>query len=822
MAVGAELSGDADDGPRPARQSRQIAIETPLGQDVVVLAALDGVEGLSRGFVYTIEMFTRASDAEIRSLLGRPVTLWLRNSSEEDRRPLHGHVRHLSLLNTNLSGYRRWRAEVVPWFWFLTRSVDCRVYQNLSIPEIARAVFQEYGVVNYELRLHDQYKKVEFCVRYRETAFDFVSRLLEHVGIFYWFEHHPDRHVLVLADHNSMSAFTRPREAVIWPRQAAMMLPPDLAPIHELEHDFSFRSGHWALKDFDFEAPTKELHSREATTVKVPLMGGFEIFDYPGGYTVAGDGDRLTRSRMEAEEVRHYQISGVGSCADFDPGKRFNLIPDRLTGQDKPIPYFLTEVRHSARDLSYFANSEELPAYSNRFVCIPAETPFRPDRVTQKPMVHGPQTATVTGPSGENIHTDQYGRVKLRFHWDRQGKRDDTSSFWVRVSQHSAGSHWGALSIPHVGQEVVVGFLEGDPDRPMVIGRVHNGTTMPPLTLPRDRHKTVIRDQGDNRLIMHGKAGHERMSMVSPKSINFVAMKQPAKPLSAASVDPVTGKGPSYDNDLDGVAFGQLQNVFRELANPPPAPPPADLKNPRPPSRPDPRNLSSSDEQDPSKFDTTGDFSASTININTLSEGEINSLSFNNMNTWVGGDLNQEVLHSTETISHGNVRNTYHASVRDTIDVAHEEETSIHNEFTGVHTELTGLHVEETLVHIEDTSLVHFESVDLLHIEHESGSHMHLGAAIDIDSHFHKIVIAPGKTTVVMDDLKTYVTQTELTNVKNEITEMVRNIVVGSTMLNLTPEAIAMIGGQVNISAISQITMNAAQVLVNGMTVMVG
>jgi type VI secretion system secreted protein VgrG len=769
------------EGPGPIQEYRQIAIETPLGDDVMLLTTLDGVETLSRGFVYTIEMFTRTSDADVRTLLGQPVTLWLRNSSEDERRPLHGHVRELRLLNTNLRGYRRWRAEVVPWFWFLTQSIDCRVYQTLSIPEIVRAVLDEYGVSHYEFRLHDQYKKLDFCVRYQESAFAFVSRLLEHAGIFYWFEHYENRHVLVLADHNGMSAFTRPRQAVIWPRHAVMQLRPDLAEIHELEHGFKFHSGHWALKDFDFEMPQKELDSRETTTIRNPFMTGFEKFEYPGGYTGSDDGSQLTRVRMEAEEIRHYEISGSGSCAGFDPGKRFMLIPDRSTGQEKPIHYFLTEVRHSARDLSYFTTSEEAPVYTNHFSCIPAETPFRPERLTPKPIVQGPQTATVTGPAGENIHTDQYGRVKVRFHWDRVGKRDDTSSFWLRVSQHSAGSHWGALAIPHVGQEVVVGFLGGDPDRPMVLGHVHNGTNMPPLTLPRDRNKSIMRDHGDNKIIMNGVAGQQWLSAVSPRAVNLVAMRSAAKPLSAD----INISGVDFDQYNDSTAYNELYHLWRELEG----------KEPPPTTSPGPPPISS-----PSGADT-----AYPADVNLLGENRINTMSGGNTNSWVGGDLDTWVagdVHNHVT----NLQTDYYLGHQELTPTFHSEETGLHAEVTAIHVEATGLHVEDTGLHIEGHTGIHIQT--------EVGGRFHIGDMVDLHQdqqnleffNTHIKVVNDSIQTVV-NDLSNYVTQTHMANTLTQLTTISHSILavqfkVQAAAINMQGAIVAIKGAVINVSGI--------------------
>src|SRR6516162_3085000 len=617
MALGNTRSGEVDGTTAPSQDGHLLAIETPLGKDVMLLTALDGTETVSRGFVYTIEMLTLASDAEVRTLLGKAVTMCLRNDNATERRPLHGHVRHLTRLTVDVRGYRRWRAEVAPWLWFLTRSVDCRIYQDLTVPEILRSVFDEHGLSHHDFRLGAQYPKLVFCVQYRESAFAFVSRLMEHVGLFYWFEHHQDRHILVLSDANNNAPFTQPRHV-------KLSLRPDLGEIQELEHDYTFHTGNWALNDFDFEVPTKNLRTHEPTRLDIEPMKQFETYDYPGSYTVRDHGTGLTRLRMEEEEARHHRILGAGSCVGFDAGKRFTLAVDAEMSEEKPETYLLTELRHSAREPGYFFTSGEPATYSNRFVAIPAETPFRPERLISTPVVQGPQTATVVGPAGENIHTDQYGRVRVLFHWDRRGKRNEHASCWIRVSQQAAGSHWGGLTTPHVGQEVVVSFLEGDPHRPLVTGHVHNGNNMPPLNLPQDKDKTILRDHGDNKLIMHGKAGAQWLSLVSPRAVNLVAMRAPAKPLSSgiAEID-------TY-NDSDG--YGELQYLYDELTNHPTDPKFA----------PKAGDTKGADQSVGFQYD-----------INSLSEAKINSLSLGNTNTWVGHDMNTWVGHDVHNhVSH--------------------------------------------------------------------------------------------------------------------------------------------------------------------------
>jgi type VI secretion system secreted protein VgrG len=694
MALEAAPSNGPRDDKTPTQAGHLLAIETTLGKDALLLTKLDGVETVSRGFVYTIEMLTRTAEADVRGLIGQPVTLWLRNDIEAERRPLHGHVRRLTRLTTDVRGYQLWRAEVAPWLWFLTHSVDCRIYQDLSIPEILRSVFDEHGLTHYELRLHGQYPKLDFCVQYRESAFAFVSRLMEHVGISYWFEHEADRHLLVLGGNSTLAKFTTPQELRLSARG-------DIGEIQEFEPSYEFRAGNWALSDYDFEVPTKNLKTLERTLLDIDPMKRFEIFDYPGRYLMRDKGSELTRLRIEQEEVQHCRIDGAGSWVGLDAGKRFVWAPDKADPSAEHETYFLTEVRHCAREPAYFSTTEEPAIYSNRYSAIPGKTPFRPERLTPWPVVEGPQTGTVVGPAGENIHTDQYGRVRVLFHWDRRGKRDEHASCWIRVSQVSAGSGWGSLAIPHVGQEVIVAFLEGDPDRPIVTGHVHNGNNMPPLNLPHDKDKTILRDHGDNKLIMHGKGGAQWMSLVSPRAVNLVAMRAPAKPLSADFSN--------IDTFKDNIGYGELEYIFDELTNQ------AIAQSAVPPKEGKPW-------QDQSQTSTAYQY-----DINSMAEGKINSLSLGNtnawvgdqMNTWVGGDMSQEVVGKTDTVAHGDTTNTYHSQVTDNFDTFHEENTTWHNEFCLIHSEFTGAHIENTIG---------------LHTEFHVGMHIDLNDALKVKS----------------------------------------------------------------------------------------
>jgi len=333
-----------------------------------------------------------------------------------------------------------YRAEVVPWLWFLTLATNCRIFQNLTVPEVVTKVLRDQGFTDVRSALEGTFERRAYCVQYRETDFAFVSRLLEEQGIFYFFEHDATRHTLVLA--NSPSAHRpcpgQPEATCDFTSGAAAR--PDVVTAWQVEHEI--RSGKCTLSDFNFETPSTSL------AVGVARAGGgpgarFELYDYPGEYLTRVQGERLARLRIEREEASSQVASGAGTCRALIAGFRFDLRGhDR---SDLDTSYVLVEVRHSASaGSSYLAGSSPHPErYANQVTCLPLAVPFRPRRTTPRPSVPGPQTAMVVGRASDEILTDRYGRVKVQFHWDRDGRRDENSSGWIRVSHPLTGKGWG-------------------------------------------------------------------------------------------------------------------------------------------------------------------------------------------------------------------------------------------------------------------------------------------------------------------------------------------------------------------------------------------
>jgi type VI secretion system secreted protein VgrG len=457
-----------------------------LQEDEVLLQGLTGVEGLSRLFTFHLDLLSQEDSIDFTKVLGKKVVVTIATAKPNTPRYINGYVSRFAQSGFDATFYH-YQMEVVPWFWFLTRQTDCRIFQAKSVPEIVTEIFDQQKdkshTADYKMNVNaGDYDELEYCVQYRETTFNFVSRLLEHEGIFYYFEHTQDGHTLVVCD-NSASLPACPVSPTVPYDPSAGTSFGSGEHISDIHAKREFRTGQYTSTDYNFETPSTNLKATEQTVIKVGGNDPYEIFDYPGVHTTLDQGQDTSKTRMEEHEAAHHIIVGSGRVRDFAPGKTFTLGTHYRS--DMNSSYLITEVRHSASEGGiYFSNSGADENSSIQFQCIPASIPYRPPRVTPKPFVQGPQPALVVGKANEEIWVDSYGRVIVQFYWDRYGQQNENSSCWIRVSQPWAGGNWGAMWIPRIGQEVLVSFLEGDPDRPVITGRVYNANQMPPYTLP--------------------------------------------------------------------------------------------------------------------------------------------------------------------------------------------------------------------------------------------------------------------------------------------------------------------------------------------------
>jgi type VI secretion system secreted protein VgrG len=454
--------------------ARQIAIDTPLGEDALLLRSFHGQESISKLFTYEMDLVSEEPSIKYADIVGQAVTVRI-TLADGSLRYWNGFVNRFVQAGRD-SNVAVYQATIVPWLWFLDQTTDCRIFQSKTAPDIIKQIFQEYGFHDFTLSLYGDFIKRDYCVQYRESDFNFVSRLMEEEGIFYFFQHDNGKHTLILG--NDPAAHKPcPNQATVRYEGTAGGWQDDDVILQWLQAQ-EFRPGVFTATDYNFETPSANLLS------SVNGKGKWEIYDFPGEYTKRADGDKLVKVRLQEQQMPQSVARGTSDCRAFEVGYKFKLMDHYR--DDLNQEYVLTALRLSARhNLGYASGSEDTnPVYENSFECVPAATPIRPARRTPVPVVQGCQTAVVVGPSGEEIFTDKYGRVKVQFHWDREGKKNENSSCWVRVSYPWAGKAWGGIHIPRIGQEVVVDFIEGDPDRPIITGRVYNAGEMPPWDLP--------------------------------------------------------------------------------------------------------------------------------------------------------------------------------------------------------------------------------------------------------------------------------------------------------------------------------------------------
>jgi type VI secretion system secreted protein VgrG len=516
------------------QSDRRLVIRTPLPEHTLLLAGFSGVEAMSEPFMFHLDLRSEEQWIDPNDIVGQPVSfgirmMWPKNSAANIRW-FHGIVRRFTHHGRS-DRLSRFSAEVVPMDWLLARRADARIYQAKKTADIVTDVLKRGGVASIETKLKESYSPREYCVQYRETDHDFFNRLLEDDGIFYFYKRTQSEHTIVLGDSaNAYDACV----ATALNRFSPLNQHDAGDDILGWEHGFDFRPGRWAQRDYNFQTPANPLGTERHLSTKQDGGDPYEMFAFPGGYQVKGDGDRLTRVRMEAEDCAYDVVHASTTCPDLCPGGRFKVGKHPIKDEEG-TEWLVTRVEHSAREgFAYETGATAEFTYSNGISCIPSKVVFRPARRTPRPVMHGIQTAVVVGPSGEEIYVDKYGRVKVHFHWDRHSGFDEKASCWIRVAQPWAGAGYGGLAIPRIGQEVVVEFEEGNPDRPLINGRVYNEAQQVPVSnagrpgaAPSDITKaammTTIRSNslgksgGYNELTMDDTKGRETLFIHAEK-----------------------------------------------------------------------------------------------------------------------------------------------------------------------------------------------------------------------------------------------------------------------------------------------------------------
>jgi len=488
--------------------SQLIAITTPLGADKLLLRSVRGEERISGLFQFFLEMQSEEKSLDFSKIVGKTATVTMK-LADGTTRYVNGIVGRFVQAGSDAK-LTTYYAELHPWFWLMTMSADCRIWQNKSVKDIVTGLFTELGFTDYKDSTTGTYDPLEYCVQYNETAFAFVSRLLEGAGIFYFFTHEDGKHTLVLGDDSSAFADCAGAATVQyggygnWKQQNLV----SGCTIEEM-----VIPGKYAVDDFGFETPSTDLMGSTDSTV---ATNGSKrrLFEYPGGFTKKDASEGISKLRLEEREAPQKSLRGESFTPAFTAGGKTTL--QKHYRDDVNAAYVLLRVSHAA------TNDE----YTNSFEAFAATLAYRPPRVTRKPVISGTQTAIVVGKSGEEIWTDKYGRVKVQFHWDQLGKNDENSSCWIRVAHGWAGKSWGQMFLPRIGQEVVVSFLEGDPDRPLITGSVYNAEQTVPYTLPDDQTKSTIKSnvskggEGFNEIRFEDKKDSEEIFVQAQKDAN--------------------------------------------------------------------------------------------------------------------------------------------------------------------------------------------------------------------------------------------------------------------------------------------------------------
>jgi type VI secretion system secreted protein VgrG len=513
----------------PTQANRPVRVASPLGEDALVFHSMTGEEELGRPFRLELEVLSTDEAVDIDRVLGQPMTVAL-DLAGEGQRHFNGFVTSFRQQG-RLGGHALYRATLRPWLWFLSRRANCRIFQEKTAVDIIKQVFRDHGFSDIRDALEGEYRTREFCVQYRETDFDFVSRLMEQEGIYYFFEHEDGRHTLVLADGIGAHEAAEGCETLPYRPPSAAGVDTDLERVLSWTIQREIQPGAYAHNDYDFAHPRADLYKAAPGEPRRHERAEYEVFDYPGDYFEGPDGEHYARVRMQELDALFEELVGDVNARALACGNLFTL--EECPREDQNREYLVVKTSYSLSVGGYESGDVSVaPVYQCRVGAIESRQTFRPRRTTRKPVVRGPQTAVVVGREDEEIWTDEYGRIKVRFFWDREALEErppEESSCWIRVAQVWAGQNWGGIWIPRVGHEVIVDFLEGDPDRPIVTGRVYNADNMPPYDLPDNATQSGVKSRSTkngapdnfNELRFEDKKGEEEVFVHAERDLTI-------------------------------------------------------------------------------------------------------------------------------------------------------------------------------------------------------------------------------------------------------------------------------------------------------------
>ena len=495
-------------------EDRAITVASPSGS-TLTFQRLAGFDAVSEGFAFSVALVSADLGVDVPGMLDRPMAI--EAGGEGPRRWFHGLVSAFRLvkLDAHLAHYE---AELRPWLWKLGLTHDCRIFQNLGVVEIIEQIFSKYPDAKFEKRLQGSYPPRDYCVQFDETDLAFVRRLMEHEGIFFFFEYAESGHTLIMTDTMAKLETAEGCASLAYGIADAWR---DDQALLTWEVTSALLPKTYAHTDYDFEKPGLSLLTQSEAEPKAGAFAG-EHYRQPGAHLEPGAGEAVAAIRREELQAPHLRIHATGTVRGLASGNVFTLADHPRDDQNTRYLVLRAEYRVLSPGFAP-EGAEGSEPYRASLIVAPAAIPYRPPRVTPRPVMRGPQTATVVGPSGEEIFTDAHARVKVQFHWDRLGKRDENSSCFVRVSAAWAGAGWGFIQIPRIGQEVIVDFLDGDTDRPIITGRVYNGAEPPPYGLPGNATKSGWKSNsspgggGYNEFMFEDKAGSELVNFQAQK-----------------------------------------------------------------------------------------------------------------------------------------------------------------------------------------------------------------------------------------------------------------------------------------------------------------
>ncbi|TYC50440.1 type VI secretion system tip protein VgrG [Rhodobacterales bacterium] len=504
--------------PGELKQTHRMAeLTSVFGKDVISLVSFDCEEGLSEDFEISMDVFSQKEDLDFDKAIATNMTIALKTGN--------GDIRHFDGLLTDAKWvgvrdtYYLYKLTLRPWFWLLTKTSNCRIFKETAVPDIIKSVMGAHDFAVFDDKLTESYDTVEYCVQYRESDYDFCCRLMEEFGISYYFEHKMGQHKLILADAKSSFSLIKGQSSIPY-IQIGGDSQQNTEQINHWIPGRRFRTGKFVVNDYDFKKPSASLVADRQSSSKYKA-GKLENYDYPGRYIEPDKGSKFSKIRLEAEQAADNRIEASGEVPRLAPGALFSL-KDHPHGKQNREYLVVRATHHVIAESFRSGAGEQGEAYSGTYDMLGSNIPFRTPAVTQKPRIPGAQTAVVTG-QGE-IDVDEYGQVMVEFYWDREG----TQSRRVRVAQVWSGKNWGGIYIPRVGQEVIVQFLEGDPDQPIIVGTVYNGENMPPYALPGEKNKAGVKSDsttgggGYNEFVLDDTKGQELVGIHAEKDMETV------------------------------------------------------------------------------------------------------------------------------------------------------------------------------------------------------------------------------------------------------------------------------------------------------------